>query len=66
MAPRRGANRPFFWKEKRTGSRRRRPEAGGGGVSGATPGQGGKGATRPDLEAVLRSGQVGLEGAGGG
>jgi hypothetical protein len=42
------------------------PAVGGGGAGGAKPGQGGEGAKRPDLDAVLWSEQVGLEGAGGG
>ena len=38
------------------------PTAGGGGVGAAKSGQGGEGAKRPDLEAVLRSGQAGAGG----
>ena len=53
-------------RRRRFGSRRRRPEAGGGGAGGAKPGQGGEGAKRSDLEAVLRSEQVGLEDVEGG
>ena len=60
------AGKNAFDRRRRSGSRRRCPEAGCGGVGGAKSGQGGEGAKRPDLEAVLRSEQVGLKAGGGG
>src|ERR1019366_4183600 len=54
-----GSKPPLLAEREMIEERRSRPQAGGVGVGGAKPGQGGEGAKRPDLEAVLRSEQVG-------
>ena len=58
----RGAKRTGRGATGRNGRVAPEPNVGGGGVGEAEPGQGGKGAMRPNLEAVFREERVGRRG----